>query len=109
MAKTNEEKKKCLYQVPKIQKKLLSKDHAKKRAEYLKLLSHPTRLQILRLLSKQDLCVCVFAESLGKSQPNISQHLAKLKDNNVIESYYVGKLVFYKLRDNNIRKILKLL
>lgn len=109
MAKSQEEKHRCLCQVPMIQESLIEKDKARNTANYLKLLAHPTRLQIIKLLSEQDLCVCVFAETLGKSQPNISQHLAKLKDNDIIESYTRGKFVFYKLKDQDAKKILKLI
>ena len=44
-----------------------------------KALGEPTRLQILRLLAEQELCVCDLEEILQISQPRISQHLKVLK------------------------------
>lgn len=99
----------CLSEVPKVKKKLLSNEKVKKTSTQMKLLAHPTRLQILKLLSEKDLCVCVLSEVLGKTQPNVSQHLAKLRDNKIIESYYVGKFAYYKLTDKEIRNFIKAL
>lgn len=107
MSKTGEEMAKCLCGVPGIRKKLLPANEAKRKACVMKLFAHPTRLQILRLLSEKDLCVCVLSEVIGKTQPNVSQHLAKLKDNQMIEDYSVGKLVFYRLKDKETRKLIK--
>ena len=107
MTKSGDEMKRCLCRVPQIRKKLFPKHKAKEKAEYMKLLAHPARLQILKLLSSQDLCVCVLSKTVGRSQPNISQHLTKLKDNKIIENYGKGKLVFYKIKDEKIRRLLK--
>ncbi len=73
----------------------------------MKLLSHPTRLKILKILAEGDQCVCVFSEVLGKKQPNVSQHLSKLKDTGLIDSYYVGKFAYYRLKDREIKKYIK--
>ena len=97
----------CMREALKMQGIILSDTNAKKTANRMKLLAHPTRLQILKLLSKKDLCVCVLAKAIGKTQPNISQHLAKLKDNGIIEDYHVGKLVYYRLKDEEIKKFAK--
>ncbi len=97
----------CLSKVPKIKKQMLTPEDAKEISNRIKLLSHPTRLQILKILSKKDQCVCVFSEALGKRQPNISQHLAKLKDNKLIESYMRGKYAYYTLKDKKIKKLIE--
>lgn len=107
MAKSDEETRKCLCKVPRIKKKLLPKAAAKAKAHYLKLLAHPTRLQILKLLSEQDLCVCVLSKTVGRSQPNVSQHLTKLRDNKIIENYGKGKLVYYRIKDEKINQLLE--
>lgn len=44
-----------------------------------KALGESTRLQILRLLAEQELCVCDLEEILQISQPRVSQHLKVLK------------------------------
>jgi DNA-binding transcriptional ArsR family regulator len=86
---------------------MLSAKDARRASEMMKLLAHPTRLQILKILSQGDQCVCVFAQALGKRQPNISQHLAKLRDSGIIDSYMLGKYAYYSMKDQNVRKLVK--
>lgn len=97
---------KCPGDLRAIRKQMLSEKKAKEAAQRMKLLAHPTRLQILKILAKEDQCVCVFAQAIGKKQPNISQHLARLKDNRIIDSYTKGKYVYYTLKDQKIKKLL---
>lgn len=59
-------------------------------ARALKLLGHPVRLKIVTGLLRQPSCVKDIWECLGMPQAVISQHLAKLKSNGLIESKKVG-------------------
>jgi len=97
----------CLANAHKVCEIMFSEKKAKAVSERMKLLAHPTRLQILKILSREDQCVCIFAEALGKRQPNISQHLGKLKDNGIIESYMNGKYAYYTLKDPSVKKLVK--
>jgi ArsR family transcriptional regulator, arsenate/arsenite/antimonite-responsive transcriptional repressor len=45
----------------------------------LKALSDETRLRILKLLERGELCVCEIVAAFGTGQPRISFHLAALK------------------------------
>ncbi|WP_253250767.1 ArsR/SmtB family transcription factor [Orenia metallireducens] len=47
-------------------------------------------------------------EELDQSQSNISQHLSKLKTANLVESRKDGLQVYYNLKSDNIRELLKL-
>ena len=47
---------------------------------YFKVLSDETRLRIMVLLFHNELCVCQLTGITGISQPNVSKHLAKLRD-----------------------------
>lgn len=90
-----------------IKKQMFNPKDAREASARLKLLAHPTRLQILKILSKKDQCVCVFSDALGKRQPNISQHLSKLKDSGIIDSYMKGKYAYYSLKDKKIKKLVE--
>ncbi len=105
----SENNRKCPGDLRAIRKQMLSEKKAKAAVQRMKLLAHPTRLQILKILAKEDQCVCVFAQAIGKKQPNISQHLARLKDNGIIDSYMKGKYVYYTLEDKEIKKLLVIL
>ncbi|MDA1079816.1 MAG: metalloregulator ArsR/SmtB family transcription factor [bacterium] len=71
-------------------------------AELLKALSHPRRLEILRLLRDQELCVSDIYEMLDLPQANISQHLMILRDAEVLSSRKDGKQVFYSIANKKI-------
>ena len=66
----------------------------------MKLLSDNTRLRILMLLTKRELCVCQIMGVLGISQPLVSRNLKLLSDAAFLEERKKGKLVFYSLKQN---------
>jgi ArsR family transcriptional regulator len=68
-----------------------------KMVETLKLLSDKTRLTILLLLQQKELCVCELVEFLQTSQPNVSQHMRKLKDGGLVKEAKKGQWVYYSL------------
>ena len=50
-------------------------------ARFAKALSHPARVAIIRLLSKQEACYCGdLVNELPIAQATVSQHLKELKD-----------------------------
>lgn len=68
-----------------------------KLAEELKLLGDKTRLSIIALLRERELCVCELVELLNTSQPNVSQHMRKLKDGGLVKEDKRGQWVYYTL------------
>ncbi|MBM7630935.1 ArsR/SmtB family transcription factor [Geomicrobium sediminis] len=66
-------------------------------ATYTKVMSDPTRLLIIKLVSKKEYCVCQFVEMFEMSQPSISQHLKKLKSYGLVEETRRGQWRFYSL------------
>ena len=92
----------CLERVPKLRRSMMAAGKARENARLLRLMAHPTRLQILKLLSEGELCVCVLCRLLGRSQSNVSQHLSKLRDNGLIDGWQRGKFVYYRLRNKRV-------
>lgn len=62
-----------------------------------KLLGDKTRLSMVKLLQKNECCVCEFVEIFMISQSAISQHLRKLKDIGLVKETRKGQWVFYSL------------
>ncbi|MGN8768003.1 ArsR/SmtB family transcription factor [Paenibacillus barengoltzii] len=73
-------------------------DNIQEMAENLKMLADKTRLTILTLLKEQELCVCDIVDALEISQPNVSQHLRKLKSAGLVNETRKGQWVYYSLR-----------
>lgn len=70
-------------------------------SQILKLLGDKTRLTMVALLMKRELCVCELLEVFDMSQPSISQHLRKLKDAGLVKEARKGQWIYYSLNKNN--------
>ncbi|HYC69744.1 MAG TPA: metalloregulator ArsR/SmtB family transcription factor [Opitutaceae bacterium] len=66
--------------------------------ETLKLLSDPTRLRLLALLTREELSVAELQEILGMAQSRISSQLALLRQAGCVSDRRDGKRAFYSLR-----------
>ena len=66
-------------------------------SETLKLLSDKTRLSIMALLRHQEMCVCDIVDLLETTQPNISQHLKKLRTGGLIREERRSQWIYYAL------------
>ena len=74
-----------------------------------KALSDETRLKIIRFLLKQEKCVCEVVPHVKRTQSTVSIQLAKLEDLGIVKSRREGKSVYYKLINEKVRKILKMM
>ena len=81
-------------------------DEMQLHAEFLKILAHPTRLLILETLSDGEKCVNELHELLDLRQPNVSQHLAALKDKGLVTSHKDGTRRCYHLAKPSLVKTL---
>jgi DNA-binding transcriptional ArsR family regulator len=66
-------------------------------SDKFKAVSDPTRLKILYLLQKGELCVCGIIMALEKPQSTISHHLSVLKNAGFIKGRKEGVWIHYKL------------
>lgn len=79
-------------------------------AEFLKVLAHPVRLCLVRgMLEKGECNVSFMQNCLDMPQSTISQHLQKLRAAKIIEGERHGLEINYKVIDDRIEKIIKLL
>ena len=76
-------------------------------ASKLKDCGHPVRLKILCLIEKNSSCVTDLWQCLGQPQPVISQHLAVLKDKNIVESATDGNRRVYSIKDPMVQELVK--
>ena len=75
-------------------------------AEFLKVLSDQTRLEILELLKNGKKNSKEIQETLNKSQSTISQHLKKLIDEDLITIEEKENLKYYNIKYQYVYKIL---
>ncbi len=80
------------------------------RIDILKAITHPVRIKILKELSNGVKCVSDFEDFLDDvSQPNISQHLSKLRNAEIIDYFIDGRLRCYFMKSALVHDILGLL
>jgi ArsR family transcriptional regulator, arsenate/arsenite/antimonite-responsive transcriptional repressor len=74
-----------------------------------KALADKTRLRILALLGKNEVCVCHIHDSLGLPQPTVSRHLAYLRRAGLVDARRDGVWMHYRVAqslDPTVRVVL---
>ena len=74
-------------------------------ARALKSIAHPLRLKILCVIGDQEACVQEIVSAVGTSQSNISQHLAILREKDVLLTRKDANRVFYRVGDQRILQL----
>lgn len=80
----------------------LERGQARRIAEIGGALADPTRVEMLHMLKRTDvpICVCDFTAAFGLSQPTVSHHLARLRRAGLVASFRRGLWSFHQLRDD---------
>lgn len=73
------------------------KEIYKLHADFCKFMSNPKRIEILFLLGEKEMCVDEIASEMKVRVPNISQHLAVMRERGVVEVRREGTKMYYKL------------
>lgn len=76
------------------------------KAELFRALSHEVRIRVLEELRGGELSVGELQERLGVSGPNLSQHLAILRNQGVLTTRREGTTVFYSMADERFQSLL---
>jgi DNA-binding transcriptional ArsR family regulator len=90
-----------------VSKKLL--DNAEAAAEFLNLISNEKRLAILAHLLGGEMTVGSIAERVKLSQSALSQHLAKLRSLDLVETRRDRQMIYYSCRSDAVRQVLRTL
>ncbi len=78
-------------------------------ARCLKAMSHPLRLKILCVLGSESVSVQDIVEQVGTSQSNISQHLAILREKDILGHKKVANRVYYFIDDKRMLKLISMM
>lgn len=80
--------------------------NAREASEFLKALSHAARLVILCVLIEGEKSVGELEQMLKLRQPAVSQQLARLRADNLVETRRDGKNIYYSLARPEVREII---
>lgn len=78
-------------------------------AELCKMLSNPTRLEILNMLRDGEKTVGELVTATGLRQANLSQHLATMRQRGVVLARREGAKVYYKIANQKIVRACELI
>jgi len=73
----------------------------------LKVCGHPLRLKLLCLIERQGACVTDLWTCLQQPQPVISQHLAILKKQGIVDSSIQGNRRIYSIVDPFVKRLVQ--
>ena len=84
---------------------MLEESNAIKLAEVFRILGDSTRIKILYVLSRADMCVCDIADILDMTQSAISHQLRLLRAMKLVKFRKEGKAAIYSLDDDHILQL----
>ncbi|HEX3035883.1 MAG TPA: metalloregulator ArsR/SmtB family transcription factor [Thermodesulfobacteriota bacterium] len=90
-----------------IKQEMLSDDAVAELALKFEILSSPTRIKIIHALSRGELCVYDLAQLVGMGESAVSHQLRLLRNHCLAKYRDEGKMVFYSLGDEFIRRMLE--
>jgi DNA-binding transcriptional ArsR family regulator len=74
-------------------------------AERFRALADAGRLSLLAALQRGELSVSELTQATGRTQPNVSQHLANLSHAGLVRARRQGTRAFYRIADPTILRI----
>ncbi|MEV0985197.1 MULTISPECIES: metalloregulator ArsR/SmtB family transcription factor [unclassified Brevibacterium] len=80
--------------------------HARLASESFRILADPTRVRIMWVLLQEECNVTRLAELIEASPTVVSQHLAKLRAANLVQTRRAGTFVYYSASDAHVHRLL---
>ena len=77
------------------------------KADFLKALAHPMRLQIVELLKSGERNVGSIIKALSIQQSSLSRHLTVLREAGILKSRQQGTVIYYSIEDHDIFHVLR--
>lgn len=84
-------------------------ENAKAACALLKALAHENRLLILCILAEGEKSVTELEDLLGLRQPSVSQQLARLRIDRMVDTRRDGKTIYYRLSNKSAERVIETL
>ena len=91
-----------------IKKNMDSDENITILSEYFKMFCDPTRLKIIEALLISEMCVCDMANAINLNQSTLSHQIQTLKYMGILKYRKDGKIIYYSIKDESIKEILKI-
>lgn len=77
-------------------------------SDFFKVFGDSTRIKILWALHENELCVCDIAVVLNMTKSAVSHQLKILRQADLVKNRKDGKVVYYSLSDDHVKKIFEM-
>jgi ArsR family transcriptional regulator, virulence genes transcriptional regulator len=84
-------------------------ENARRASTLLKAMSNQHRLLILCQLVQEELCVSALEKAIGLSQSALSQHLARLRRDNLVKTRRDAQTIYYSLSGEEAQAVIETL
>ena len=73
----------------------------------LKALANENRLMVLcKLLEADEMSVSALSEAIGLGQSALSQHLARMRDEGLVETRRAGQTIYYRVGNPHVARVI---
>ncbi|GLK76526.1 transcriptional regulator [Methylopila jiangsuensis] len=83
--------------------------NARDASDFLKALSHESRLLLLCLLAERERSVTELENILSLRQASVSQQLARLRLEDLVTTRRDGKTIYYSLANDDVRRVISVI
>lgn len=90
-----------------LKKRIIAQKELAGLSSIFEVLSDQTRVKIIYLLSRKELCVCDIANVLNLSISAVSHQLRRLRDLGLVKFRNEGRMAFYSLEDGMVKDLFK--
>jgi len=97
-----------LQELQDLAKSATEKKGIRRLSRMFKALGDESRLSILRLLQKREMCVCEIMIALEMTQPTASHHLGILERAGLVRERRDGRWVFYSIPRLQVKSLLEM-
>lgn len=99
--------------LPKLKKDLTANEmealmlQARAASDLMKALSHETRLLIMCLLNEGEMSVTEIEQTIDLPQATVSQQLARLRFDGLVENRREGRLIYYRIANKEAEAVVE--
>jgi ArsR family transcriptional regulator len=91
-----------------VAKKMPPEENFFELSDFFKVFGDSTRIRILWALDESEMCVCDIAVLLNMTKSAVSHQLRQLRGADLVKTRRDGKVIFYSLADDHVKKILEM-
>lgn len=91
--------------IDKVRKDILEESILSDLADLFNVFGDTTRIKILHVLSKSEMCVCDISALINMNRSSVSHQLKALRQAKLVKYRKEGKMVYYSLSNDHVKQV----